>query len=468
MNFQQFLLALRGRFWVFATLAASTLVVAIIVTLLLPKSYDATAALLIDNRDEQSLSGTVPSMRERAGYMQTQMDIINSQRVAQKVVRDLGLASNPRVQEAFQESGSKGSIEEWLGGALLQKVKVGSSQSNVMLINYTADDPVFAAKAANAFAKAYMDTTLDLRTGPQKQAASWFDEQLKTLRKDFEDAQNRLAAYQKEKGIIVTDERMDIEVSRLNELSTQLLRAADLTYESQSRSGLASGRTPKENLPEVLGNPLVQSIKGDLMRAEARLQEASTRLGPNHPQYQQQQSEIAGLRSKMNAEISRVVKGVENVTSQSRAREQSLKTAVEEQRKKVVEMREAKNAAFVLARDVETAQKAYEAALQRFTLNKVESGARTANISVLNEATEPSRPARPKVLLNIMLGALVGIVLGLAAVFLLELLDRRVRSPEDLDGGLDAPVIGNLQPWHPSRLLGGNGGNTRALPSPAA
>lgn len=468
MNFQQFLLALRGRFWVFATLAVSTLAVAILVTLILPRSYDATVALLTDNRDEQSLSGTVPSMRERAGYMQTQMDIINSQRVAQRVVKDLGLAANPRIQEAFQESGAKGSIEEWLGGALLQKLKVGSSQSNVMLLTFTADDPVFAAKAANAFARAYMDTTLELRTGPQKQAASWFDEQLKTLRKDFENAQNRLAEYQREKGIIVTDERIDIEIARLTELSTQALRAADLTYESQSRSGLASGRSPKENLPEVLGNPVVQSIKGDLMRAEARLAEASTRLGPNHPQYRQHVSEIEGLRAKMNAEIGRVVKGVENVTVQSRAREQSLTQAVEAQRRKVMEMREAKNAAFVLARDVETAQKAYEAALTRYTVNKVEAGARAPNITVLNEATEPSLPARPKVLLNILLGAIVGIVLGLAAVFLLELLDRRVRSPEDLDGALDAPVIGNLQPWHPSRLLGGNGGNTRALPSPAA
>jgi capsular polysaccharide biosynthesis protein len=68
--------------------------------------------------------------------------------------------------------------------------------------------------------------------------------------------------------------------------------------------------------------------------------------------------------------------------------------------------------------------------------------------------------------MNTILGVIVGIVLGLAAVFLLELLDRRVRSTDDLETGLDAPVIGNLQPWQPSRLLGGNGG-TRALPSPA-
>jgi succinoglycan biosynthesis transport protein ExoP len=295
----------------------------------------------------------------------------------------------------------------------------------------------------------------------------WFDDQLKTLRKDFQEAQERLTAFQKSKGIVASDEKLDIENARLAELTTQALRAQDLTYESQSRSGVASGSRSREELPEVLGNPLVQTLKGEVLRAEAKLQELSTRLGPNHPQYQQQASEIAALRSKMNAEIARVVAGVQNVTAQARAREQSLQQALAEQRRKVVEMRDAKNEAFLLARDVETAQKAYEAAQARYTVAKVESGVRQTNVSILNEASVPSRPARPRVFLNLVLGVVVGIVLGLAAVFLLELLDRRVRSTEDLETGLDAPVIGYLQPWQPSRLLGGNSANTRALPSPA-
>ena len=137
------------------------------------------------------------------------------------------------------------------------------------------------------------------------------------------------------------------------------------------------------------------------------------------------------------------------------------------QRQKVIEMRDAKNAAFILQRDVDTAQKAYEAAQQRYTVNKVESGARFSNVTILNEATPPARPAKPRILLNLALGVLLGLVLGLAAVFFLELLDRRVRSTDDLESGLDAPVLGHLQTWNPSRLLGGNGGSHRALPSPA-
>ncbi|HEX4763773.1 MAG TPA: GNVR domain-containing protein, partial [Usitatibacter sp.] len=294
----------------------------------------------------------------------------------------------------------------------------------------------------------------------------WFDEQLKVLRKDFENAQNKLAAFQKEKGIVATDERVDVEQSRLTELSTQALQAQNLTYEAQSRSGMANRNASPDTLPEVLGNPLVQALKTELLRAEAKLQELSTRLGPNHPQYQQQASEIAALRSKMNGEISRVVAGVRNLTAQNQARSASLQKALEEQRQRVLEMRDARNQAFVLARDVETAQKAYEAALARQLVNKVDGGARQTNVTVLNPAVEPSSPIRPRKALNVMLGLAVGLMLGLAAVFLLELLDRRVRSTEDLEVGLDAPLLGTLQPWHPSRLLGSGTAGARALPSP--
>jgi polysaccharide biosynthesis transport protein len=87
---------------------------------------------------------------------------------------------------------------------------------------------------------------------------------------------------------------------------------------------------------------------------------------------------------------------------------------------------------------------------------------------VLNAATEPTRHSKPKSLLNIVLGFVVGTVLGLGAVFLLELLDRRVRSSDDLEVGLEAPLLATLQPWRPSHLLGGPpSGSGRALPSPA-
>lgn len=466
MNVQQFLLALRGRLWIFLTLLVGTVAAAVIVTLLLPRTYEATVSLLVDNRDAQSLTTAAQPIREQMGYMQTQIDVIRSERVARKVVDDLKLASDPGAKRAFAESGATGSIEDWIAGAMLPHLKVETSQSSVIQITYGAGDPKSAAAIANAFAKAYMLVTLNLRVEPTKQAASWFEEQLKGLRKDFEDSQARLAAFQKQHGIIASDDRTDVENTRLAELSTQALQAQNATFEAESKYRQTRANTPVDSLPEVLANPLVQTLRGEVLRGESKLQELSTRLGPNHPEYRQQKSEVDALRSRLNAEMHKVVASVESAARQNRAHASDLQAALAAQRDKVVELRDARDQSLVLMRDVDTAQKAYEAALQRYLVNKVESGASQTNVTVLNAASEPTRAARPKVPLNIALGVLVGLMLGFGAVFLLELIDRRVRSTADLEGKLDAPLLGSLQPWQPSGLLGGPN-SPRALPGPA-
>jgi chain length determinant protein EpsF len=466
MNIQQFLLALRGRFWVFISLLAATIVAAVCVTMILPRTYEATVSLLVDNRDEQSLQAAAQPVRAQVGYMQTQIDLIQSQRVARKVSEDLKLGDSPAAKQAFAASGARGDIDDWIGGGLLTGLKVDASQSSVVQISYSAGDPKFAAKVANAFAKAYMDVTLQLRTQPSQQAAAWFDTQLKGLRKDFEDSQAKLAAFQKEHGIIASDERVDVENARLAELSTQSLAAQNATFDSSARLQQTQGKSP-ETLPEVLANPLIQTLKGDLMRGEAKLTEMGTRLGPNHPDYIQQKEANDALRAKLGAEMHRVVGGVESGARQAQAHQAELQAALAAQRAKVIALRDARDQSVVLARDVDTAQKAYEAALQRYLVNKVESGAQQTNVTVLNPAMEPSRPSKPKVPLNIALGVLVGLVLGLGAVFLLELVDRRVRSNADLEGTLEAPLLATLRPWQPSRLLGGPPDGPRALPGPA-
>jgi chain length determinant protein EpsF len=467
MNVQQFLLALRGRFGVFLTLFLGTVAAAIVVTLLMPKTYLATVSVLVENRDQQSLSNSPQPVRGEVGYMQTQVDLIQSQRVARKVVEDLKLDKDPGAQAAFAQAGGRGSIDDWLAAAILPGLKVDTSQSSVIQIGYAAHDPKMAAKVANAFAKAYMDVSLKLRVEPTKEAAAWFDDQLKGLRKDFEAAQGRLAAFQRQHGIIASDERVDVENARLAELSTQALTAQNATYDAQSKLKQARSVKSAEDLPEVQASPLIQTLKGQLLAAESKLQELSSRLGPNHPEYRQQKAEVDALRGKLSSEMHKVVASVESAARQNEMHARDLQQALAAQRARVIELRDARDQSLVLMRDVDTAQKAYEAALQRYLVNKVESGAQQTNITVLNPAAEPNRPAKPKVPLNIALGVIVGLTLGLGAVFLLELLDRRVRSTTDLEGTfVEAPLLGTLQPWQPSRLLGG-ADPPRALPGPA-
>src|SRR5205809_674893 len=262
MTLQQFLLALRGRLGLFLAIVGATFLAVVVVTFVMPRTYEGVVSILADIKDEQMLNSPTQSPRMQLGYMQTQIDILLSQRVARKVVEDLKLDQNANVQAAFKKRGGRGDIKDWIAGGLLADLKVDSSQSSVIVAKYSSDDPKFAADVANAFARAYVDTVLRLRTEPTREAAAWFDDQLKGLRNSFEEAQAKLGGFEREHGIVATDERLDVEVTRLNELSAQSLRAADAAYDAGSKSGQANARS--DMAPEVLANPLVQGLKGDL------------------------------------------------------------------------------------------------------------------------------------------------------------------------------------------------------------
>jgi polysaccharide biosynthesis transport protein len=472
MDFQQFLLALRARRKAFVMVFAAAVVTAMAVALIIPKKYVSTATLLLDARDEQAMTASRMSPRERSGYVATQVDLIQSGRVAAQVSRDLKLAQKPGWREAFDsDTGGVGNIDDWIGAQMLEKLRVDTSASNVLTVQFSSSDARTAAEIANGFAKAYLDTALALRTEPTRDAAAWFNDQMKGLRTQVSQAQTKLATYQKQKGIAFADERTDVDGMRLSELSTQYLAARNATYEASSRHKQAAealkGATVEE-IPEVLASGHISSLKQDLGRAESRLAEMGEVLGPNHPQYQRTSAEVAGLRSKVGTEMKRIVAGLGNTVEQARRREEELKQAIAAQSERVQQLKEARIEMAVMTRDVENAQRTYDAVLTRFTSNKIDSAAKTTNVALLTPAIEPIKPAHPKLGLIAGLALVVGLLLAAAIVYLLETLDRRVRSRSDLESRLAVPSFGRLSRWQPAggRLLPVPVRTARALPHP--
>lgn len=473
MNLYLFLSALRARFDVFALVLVVTVLAATVASVMLPKSYRATTAVLVDSKEEQSFSTAshpFVTPQERVSYLQTQKDIIASDKIARRVVRDLNLAQNPKLRAEYEEVSGRGTIEDWLAGLLQADLDVDVAQSNVIRITYTAHDALAAARVANAFAQAYIDTMLELRVAPTREAAAWFDEQLKGLRKNLATAQTKLSEYRRKHGIVTTDERLNIENTRLAELSSQLARAQEETFGYSSRQKQASGLIERgvaaDRLPEVMSNPYIQRLKGDLATAEARLEELSTQYGPNYPSYRRQASEVRALHAKIDAEMAKVVAGIRNAEQQSQRREDALRAAMARQRAHVLDLGKNHSELTVLMRNAESAERAYDAAMQRFVVSQVESHANQADVTLLSPAVAPPKPYRPKLVLNIVLAVIVGTMIGIGIVILLELLDRRVRSRNDLEP--DVPVLMVLNEWQPTKspLLGGPSGAGRALPSP--
>jgi chain length determinant protein EpsF len=470
MDFNQFLLALRARRKAFIMVLAATIVTAIAVALLVPKKYSASATLLVDARDEQVMSPVRMSARERAGYMSTQTDLIQSGRVATQVVRELKLAQQPGMREAFErDTGGVGKIEDWIAAGLVEKLKAETTAGNIITITYSSSDPRKAATVANAFAKAYLDTSLALRTEPTREAAAWFEGQMKEMRAQVNQAQTKLASFQKAKGITFADERADGEGARLAELSTQYMAARNATYDAQTRFKQASEMIgTSDAIPEVLSNGHVAALKADLARAEARMEQMSNDLGPNHPAYQRTAAEIQGLKDKLASEAKKVVASLGNAASQAQKREAELKNALAAQQERVHAMKDARVDLAIMTRDVENAQRSYEAVLARFMTNKIESRANNTNVAFLTPAIEPLQPVHPKVGLISGLAVVLGALLATAVVYVLETLDRRVRSRTDLESRLAVPSLGRISRWQPTggRLLPAPMNAARALPHP--
>ena len=475
MDFSQFLLALRARRKAFMLALVATIVAALAVAFIMPKKYVGQATIIVDARDEQTIvpARSSVSLATRAAYVATQIELIQSGRVATQVARDLNLAQNPELREAWQDdTGGVGAIDVWIGEVLLQKLKVSNSVSNLITIEYSSKDPKAAARVANGFAKAYLDVVLELRNQPVREASQWFDEQLGGMRNQVSQAQNKLTAFQKQKGILVADEHLDIDTARLTELNTQMLAARNAFYDAQSKYKqaaelLASGGSP-DAMAEVMSNPAIAVVKADLARAESLLQTASTDLGANHPVYIKYSSEVKALREKLSNEMKKVVAALSNGMQQAQKREQEIKAAVDAQQARIMQAKDVRVELAAMTRDVESAQRNYDTVLTRAMSTRLESRARQGDVALLTPAVEPPLPAQPKIPLIAALSVVLGLLIASTMVYLLETLDRRVRSRVDLEARLAVPSLGRLSKWQPTggRLLAAPRPAARALPHP--
>jgi len=459
MTFTQFLSILRGRWFLAVSMLLLTVGAALAVSVLLPKKYTASASIVADLKPDP-VSGLAYPGLGTPQFMATQVDVLKSARVVQRVVRILKLTENPRLRQEWAEAtGGEGHFEGWIAESLRKAVDIKPSlESNVITVAVTAPDPTFAASAANAFVQAYLDVTLELKVDPAKQVAKFFEVQSKEAREALEKAQTRLSAYQKEKGVVISEERYDVEAARLNELSTQLVMLQAIATESGSRQNQAEG-DGAERLQEVLNNPLIATLKGDLSRAEARFQEMTSRLGDNHPQVIEARANIASLRNRLTTETRRVTGSVGVTATINRQRENQVRAALESQRAKVQQMKLLRDEGGVLLRDVESARRSYDAVLARLNQTSLESQTRQSNIYVLADASVPIKPSSPNVLLNTALSVVLGALLAGGAALGMEVQDQRLRALDDVSASLGLPLIGVLpKPGQRVRL------STRSLP----
>jgi polysaccharide biosynthesis transport protein len=453
-----FLLALRARYKVVLLFFFATVVVVMAVGSRLPTRYAAMASVMVDVRASDPLTAMI-----MPASLNTQIEIIQSDRVSRRVIKMLKLDEDRAVQQRWLEArkgggifeslrlgiftnedavGDHGPLEDWLVDSLQKNLKATAGRdSNIINIVFQGPDPSSAAAIANAYAQGYIDTIIEMKVEPAKQYARWFQDQTRALRENVEKAQSRLSQYQQSKGIVERDERMDYETTKLRELSSQLTILQSQTTESRSKQ-----KSGQDTLPEIMQNGMIAGLKTDINHREATLQEAALNLGKNHPQYQRMESELASLKQKLEVETQHITRSFWTASEIGQSRESELMAAIEAQKKKLLALKNERDEIAVRQREVESATQAYDAVNARFNQTTLESQATRANVSLLTPAVAPRVPSSPKPLhVMLMIAMVLGALLGLGTAVGLEFLDWRIRSAEDLAEMLQVPVLGVIE-----------------------
>ena len=437
MTLAQMLRVLRARRALIVGVLVAMFVLVTGVSLLLPETYVARVTMVAETKDTDPVTGNAVRSQLLTSYLNTQADIVMSRSVALKVVDRYHFADNPKLQKEFHERAhAGGEMREWLADRLLGNLEVELSRnSNIFRIAFSARDAGVSALVANAIAEAYIQTTIELKLDPARRQSRWFDEQLLGLRSALEEKQQRLADFQRKNTLVTTDGRLDVETARLAGIAAEALSAQTAMSDAQTRRAqmklaLEKGRTAE--LPDILGNNLLQSMKADLTRAESKLAEAAERYGSNHPHYVAAAAEVDSLRQRLAREVGTARGSIEQTAQIAEQRAAEMQAALEKQKQRILELRRANDEREVLSREVESAQRAYESATQRASAVRLESQLDQSTVAVLVSATQPLTPARPRIFLNAISSIVFGALFGIGLAIMTEWRDRRVRDGSDI------------------------------------
>lgn len=436
---------LLARRWIILGSSLVTVLIALAGVLLKPKVYQATTDLIVDSRGWDPISGQLQPTRMTAAYLTTQADIIRSRTVANRVVDDLKLLQSRPIANLVALEGNTEADRRRILGFLYQGLTVTPKRdSNMLGVSFRTSDPLLAAELANAYAQAYIYTNLALRTEPARQTTEWYNQQLAQLRAELVDKQNALSSYQEQHNILVSSDRLDLESAKLAELSSLLIATQNERLTSKSRSDQLANTRRGQMDARALDNPQVQKLAADLALAQARLTELGNQVGENHPQYRQARGEVDSLRRQLNR-MQELIKGsLASSAELSETLENQLSAELAAQKELVLQLSRHRNELELLKQEVENAQGAYEAALERTAQTRLESQISATDIAVLNPAVVPMRPDRPRLSTALFLAAVAGLLLGTGIALCLEWLDQRIRHPHDLEQGLGLTLLASI------------------------
>src|SRR3989337_2368574 len=414
--------------------------------------YQATAQILLESDKNPTMTfveGAAVITKDPIELINTQMEILNSRALADRVVKKMQLDKNPyflekkeKIKNSLFASVShimkdtatglfptkspppsiqipfvkkEQQLDQDITDIILESMKViAVRKSSILKINYVSESTTVAASMANGIAYTYIEHNLDMRVRPYKDAAEWLSTKILESKSRVEASEKELQQYKENKGIVSFELKENVITQKLRELVSQLVQSENKRQEAEIRYNQIKSVIDNPELlatvPDIMNNLVIQGLRNEELKIKKDISELSQKYGPRHPQM---------IKAKTEFEI-------------AKSREASLKMTMEEQKQEVLDLSKKAIEFNVVAGEAESNKQFYELLLKRMQEASLSSGMTISNIQIVDNATVPKHPIKPRRGRNILLALTIGLFGGISMAFFVEFMDDTVKQPEDV------------------------------------
>ena len=455
----------------------------IILYAITPRQYRATCVLQVERRlpsfvPGADLLGAGSDWFSAQSFYPTQQRILQSRGLAERVVRDLRLAEDPTFNPqrsgplgemvAGAEPGTPSAQEDAAElGRLAERLQSGVDvelipDTRMFEVSYRAPTARFAAKIANAVADAYIDWGMRNVQETAGNATTALAAQIAVLKREVSEKETQLQAYSMRSDIVSLDPESNDTLQRLDVLNREYAMALSERITAESRYQEMEG-APDDAVVDTLSGGLVAQLRLDLLRMERDYTTGLTKFKPEWPAMRQLKAQIEKAREDLDGVIQEVwtrAQGDARAEYQNALRrEESLLKELNRRKREAMELNSASIEYNNLKVEVSTRRALLDQLMQKqsqaWVADDIQDGGQS-NVTVVDRALLPVGPYTPNLRKNLIIGLVLGLMAALGLVFLLEFLDRRVKSADDLERILGLPVLGVV--WDVSRHRGARGG----------
>ena len=458
----------RGR-WLIILSFLAVFTATVIYTFTTAPTYEASTVLLIESNDSMDRAlFNLTTFGTQTNMLNNQIEILKSRNVAERVVRRLENSPYRDSISFFQplEDGIQLTFEDRVNIVQSNLEVEPKRDTDIITLTYQAGSPFEAAYLANTISEEFAKLNAETNRLEVTEMRKFIEDRLAIKAKELKESEEQLKKFQEKEKIASLDAETQELVTRLSETESMLEQARiELSTKQELRKSLEQKLAErKETLPgnlSEISTPYIQSLQQELAQIVAERTSYVTALKSEAPankneyfeaQLRTYDERIKALKNKIKEEAVKIansemisdplkisqelVAQLLNLDGEIQAEEakvNSLKQVLEKYNQRLENLPDRVLQLARLERRRQVDEQTYMMLTQKLEEAKIQESAQARNVKIIDRAIQPTRPVKPNKRMNLMLGALLGLGLGVGATFMIEYLDRSVRKPEDME-----------------------------------